>query len=246
MNKVKIIAHRGFAGAYPENTMIAMQSAVDLGVRYLELDVQLTSDLVPVVFHDETLERTTAGTGSILDSTWSELLTISAGEPDRFGDKFANETIPSLEIFLDWLSKNPGVHTFVEIKDESLGRHGYQVVLDKVLPLCQSLQSQVTLIGYDLDFLVNAREQGFRQIGWVLTKFNEQTKIQARHHQPDFIICNYKKVNDDLWEGPWQWMLYEIENADLAREWMGKGAAFIETMEVEQLISGLDAEECSP
>lgn len=243
MNKVKIVAHRGFAGAYPENTMIAMQSAVDRGIRYLELDVQLSKDLVPVVFHDETLERTTGGTGSVLDMEWSELSKISAGEPDRLSDKFANETIPSLETFLNWLSKNPKIHTFVEIKDESLGRHGYQTMLDKILPLCQPLQGQITLIGYDLDFLVNAREQGFRQIGWVLTKFNEQTKIQARHHEPDFIICNYKKVNDDLWEGSWQWMFYEITDADLARTWMDKGASFVETMEVEQLMSGLDAEE---
>lgn len=246
MKKVKIVAHRGYAGAYPENTMIAMQSAVDCGVRYLELDVQLSSDLVPVVFHDETLARTTSGTGSILDLEWSELSKLSAGEPDRFGGEFASETIPSLETFLNWLSKNPELHTFIEVKDESLDRHGYQTMLDRILPLCQPLQGQITLIGYDLDFLVNAREQGFRQIGWVLTKFNEQTKIQGRHHEPDFIICNYKKVNDELWEGPWQWMFYEITDADLARKWVEKGASFVETMEVEQLISGLDAEECSP
>ena len=246
MNKVKIVAHRGYAGMYPENTMIAMQSAVDQGVGFLELDVQLSQDRVPIVFHDDTLDRTTDGSGSVLEMDWSELVQLSAGEPNRLGDAYAGERIPRLEDFLNWLSKNPGLHAFMEIKDESLDQYGFQVMLDQVLPLCAALQDQITLIAFNLDFLVNAREQGFKQIGWVLTKFNEQTKIQARHHQPDFIICNYKKVNDDLWDGPWQWMLYEIADADLAREWVGKGAAFIETMEVEQLLSGLDAEECSP
>ena len=242
MNKTKIVAHRGFAGKYPENTMISMQSAVDQGVRLLELDVQLSKDLVPIVFHDEVLERTTDSKGSVLDSSWFELKEINAGEPKRFGDAFANEKIPSLEVFLKWLAEHPELHAFIEIKDESLDRHGYQVMLDKIIPLCAICSSQVTLIAYDLDFLANAREQGFQKIGWVLTKFSEQEKIQANHHQPSYIICNYKKVNTDLWQGDWQWMFYEITTAKLAQEWVDKGAAFIETMEVEQLLSGLDGE----
>ena len=59
----ELVAHRGHALEFPENTLPAFESALQLGVRWLELDVQLSSDHVPMVLHDATLERTTAATG---------------------------------------------------------------------------------------------------------------------------------------------------------------------------------------
>ena len=61
----KIIGHRGAAGYAPENTLVSVQRAYDLGVRWIEVDVKLSSDDVPVLFHDDRLERTSNGKGSI-------------------------------------------------------------------------------------------------------------------------------------------------------------------------------------
>ena len=58
-----VIAHRGFSGLYPENTLVAFEKASDLGVDMIELDVTLTRDGKVIVLHDETLDRTTSGTG---------------------------------------------------------------------------------------------------------------------------------------------------------------------------------------
>ncbi len=81
------LAHRGSRVLWPENTMFAFAGAVEeLGYHYLELDVRLTADRIPVVFHDATLERTTSGTGKIADYPLDELQSIDAAyhfDPDH-------------------------------------------------------------------------------------------------------------------------------------------------------------------
>ena len=61
----KIIGHRGAAAYAPENTLESIHTAADMGVEWVELDVKLTQDGVPVIFHDATLDRTTNGSGPV-------------------------------------------------------------------------------------------------------------------------------------------------------------------------------------
>ncbi|HSM01617.1 MAG TPA: glycerophosphodiester phosphodiesterase [Acidimicrobiia bacterium] len=78
-------AHRGSTILWPENTMPAFQGAVDLGYRYLELDVHVSRDGAIVVFHDDRLDRLTDGTGKVWDHTWAELRALDAAhnfDPD--------------------------------------------------------------------------------------------------------------------------------------------------------------------
>ena len=67
---MKVTAHRGYSGRYPENTMLAFKKAVEAGCDEIELDVQLTKDDVVVVLHDERIDRTTDGTGYVRDYTY--------------------------------------------------------------------------------------------------------------------------------------------------------------------------------
>ena len=71
-------AHRGSRILWPENTMPAFQGAIDLGVRYLELDVHRSRDGAIVVFHDDRLDRLTDGEGKVWDRTWDELRLLDA------------------------------------------------------------------------------------------------------------------------------------------------------------------------
>lgn len=73
------MAHRGSMLLWPENTMTAFQEAVDLGYRYLETDLQISRDGVLVTFHDDTLDRTTEGTGLVSDYSLEELQELDAG-----------------------------------------------------------------------------------------------------------------------------------------------------------------------
>jgi glycerophosphoryl diester phosphodiesterase len=76
-------AHRGRSGPVPENTMAAFRNAVDLGADRLELDVQMTKDGELVVIHDETVDRTTNGTGRVADLTLAEIRALDAGQGER-------------------------------------------------------------------------------------------------------------------------------------------------------------------
>ena len=75
---MKVFAHRGYSGKYPENTMEAFRGAFAAGADGIELDVQLSKDGQLVIIHDETLDRTTTGKGYVKDYTLSELKQLDA------------------------------------------------------------------------------------------------------------------------------------------------------------------------
>jgi glycerophosphoryl diester phosphodiesterase len=77
-----IVAHRGASSTRPENTLDAFEEAIRLGADILEMDVRLTRDGVPVVVHDETVDRTTDGRGRVRDLAASEIAALRAGPPD--------------------------------------------------------------------------------------------------------------------------------------------------------------------
>jgi glycerophosphoryl diester phosphodiesterase len=95
----KIIGHRGAAGYAPENTLIAIHTAADMGCEWVELDIKLTKDGVAIIFHDETLERTTNGAGKVCDFLLKDIRDLEAGS--YFGESFAGEPIPTLEEALE-------------------------------------------------------------------------------------------------------------------------------------------------
>ncbi|MBH0055242.1 hypothetical protein I6E74_13805 [Salinibacterium sp. SWN139] len=102
-----IAGHRGDKTVAPENTIDALSLALDSAADYVETDVQLTSDGVPVLMHDWTVDRTTDGTGPVWQYTYEELSALDAGS--WFGEEFAGASVPTLEQFLGvlrWSTKN--------------------------------------------------------------------------------------------------------------------------------------------
>ena len=76
---MRVIAHRGFSSRAPENTLVAIREAIAIGADMAEIDVTLSSDNEIVVIHDETLQRTTNGTGLVSQFTLAELKDLDAG-----------------------------------------------------------------------------------------------------------------------------------------------------------------------
>lgn len=99
-----IIGHRGACGYAPENTIESIQTAAEMGVKWVEIDVMLTKDLVPVIFHDDTLERTTNGAGNMADTLYKDLVDLDAGS--WYADSFATAKIPTLEEAIDVILKH--------------------------------------------------------------------------------------------------------------------------------------------
>ena len=114
-SSTKIIAHRGNACGAPENTLEAFRQAVELGADGVELDVQLSSDGVPVVIHDETLERTTDGAGAVAEHSAAEITALSAGL--WFDPPFPAARPPTLDAVLEVLSP-AGLEIHLELKTD--------------------------------------------------------------------------------------------------------------------------------
>lgn len=126
---VLVIAHRGFSGQAPENTLIAFKNAIELGCDMIELDIHLSKDREVVVIHDNTLNRTTNGQGRIDDFTLSELKKLDAGS--WFGARFSGERIPTLKEVLQ-MSKDR-IPVNIEIKHSKEGKYPIEELAEKAL-----------------------------------------------------------------------------------------------------------------
>ena len=126
---MKVYAHRGYSGRYPENTMLAFKEAEKTGCYGIELDVQLTKDGEVVIIHDERVDRTTDGTGWVRDFTLEELKKLNAAAV--WSGKYGFEPIPTLEEYCRWV-KNTNMVTNIEIKS---GVYYYEELEEKTLAL---------------------------------------------------------------------------------------------------------------
>jgi glycerophosphoryl diester phosphodiesterase len=109
-----IIGHRGAAGVAPENTLASFKEAVRLGSDWIEFDVRLSSDGVPVIVHDSTLKRTTNGRGPVRARSLAELRKLDAGS--WFDPRFSSEKMPTLD---EVLKLGARVRLNIEIKARS-------------------------------------------------------------------------------------------------------------------------------
>ena len=106
------VAHRGASGSCPENTLVAFQKALEIGVDEIELDLHSTRDGHLVVMHDAAVDRTTDGTGAIAELTLAEIKALDAGS--AFGEQFRGERVPTWEEALDLVQGIVGLNVHLK------------------------------------------------------------------------------------------------------------------------------------
>jgi glycerophosphoryl diester phosphodiesterase len=234
-----LIAHRGNAAEFPENTLEALQSAVDLGLKHVEFDVQLTADQVPVVLHDSDLQRVAGRPECVHDLTSSALSQIPITEPQRFGDRFDGVRAPSLARVVESLGQWGDVTGFVEVKRASVRRFGREAVLKRVAANVAQALEHCVLISFDLASVRLLRAMTGARIGWVIEQYDEPTRRLATEAGPDYLFANLERIPPtatELWPGRWQWAIYEIRDVATARRCAGLGAQLVETMHVREML----------
>lgn len=125
-----ILAHRGARKIAPENTLAAFKKAVKLGFDGVEMDVVMTKDKVPVVFHGNELTHTTRTDGKISETLLSDIKKIDAGS--LFDPKFEGEKIPLLSEALEYLSQYDKF-VDIEIKSQPKGHNGIEEVVAEMI-----------------------------------------------------------------------------------------------------------------
>lgn len=245
-DKPTLVAHRGLAAAWPENTLPALQAAVAAGADWVEVDVQLCADGVPVLLHDADLERVAGRVASVFDLPAAALADIPVGEPARFGERFPQARVPTLAEFAHWLAESPGVSAFVELKTESIERFGRNVVMDACLQAMAPAPGRWAPISYDYEILALAGDSGAPALGWVVRGFDAAIETRARALPARWLLCSHERLPPGpLPQGPWDWVLYEVADAALARRLLARGARWLETMAVDSLRRALEGESSS-
>jgi glycerophosphoryl diester phosphodiesterase len=239
------MAHRGDTASHPENTLESIQGAMDAGITIIELDVQLTRDLIPVVLHDDNLQRTAEINQSIFELDAAAATAISVSNPGRLGERFTDIRVPTLKAAVALLKQHPGSTFFVEIKRQSLEHFGTAVVVEQVLSVLAPVIEQCVIISFDYDCLQEARRRSKCRIGWVLKRWNRNAYQKATELNPDFLIVNHTRLpaaSTPLWPGHWQWVSYEVNDAGLALDLVRRGVDIISSMAAPELREKLQAE----
>jgi glycerophosphoryl diester phosphodiesterase len=151
----RVAAHRGGAGLWPENSLLAFRQALALGVDALEFDLHMTADGEVVVLHDPTLERTTTGAGRVRDLKLADL----AGARLKARDgTVTDELIPTFAQVLDLASKG-SAELLPEIKVDA-NRQRYDGIEDKVLALVRErgLSARTTIQAFQPETIRRLRE----------------------------------------------------------------------------------------
>jgi len=242
-----LVARRGNAAEFPENTLPALKSAIDLGARFVELDVQLSADCVPMVIHDQDLVRTSGLSGVVLDMASATLDQIDAHEPLRFARKFLGTCVPRLTDALTMIEKRREITVFISVGRASLSRFGHDRVIGQILQTVRPFRSRCVFVSYDYPALHRARISNGCQIGWKLAAYDNHTRLKYEALKPDFLLCDRELLPRDsaLWRGPWRWLIHDVGDIATALTLGDRGADFIGTTQVRAMSLAMKAHTIS-
>ena len=149
----RIIAHRGASAIYPENTLVAFDAAVTAGCDGIELDLQLSRDGVPVVYHDRTLRKIGGGTRKVGQLDWRAIERLDAGgwrDP-----RHAGERVPSLDCVLERYARQTCLLLELKVRPYDKRADSHVALVEAVLQRLRrrGINSQVMVLCFDLETL---------------------------------------------------------------------------------------------
>lgn len=196
-----IIAHRGSAGTHPENTMEAFKAAEKFGADGIELDVHLTLDDQLVVIHDETIDRTTNGSGNVRDFSLDELKKLKANYHYKHFFKKASK-IPSLREVFEWMEKNKLICN-IELKNNKFPYEGME---KKVIDLIKEFkfENRTIISSFNHDSLKNVKQIAanietaplYKNLIYKPWEYAET--IQASGIHPKFTVMTPSLISDTI------------------------------------------------
>lgn len=240
----ELVAHRGYTYRYPENTLLAIQAAVEVGARFVEFDILLSSDQVPVVFHDRDLQRMCGVPGTIHEHTLSQLQALNVFEPEKFGARFATNTITTLEDLVSYLATVPEVTAFVELKRQGLEAHGIDTFLDKVLPLLKPIDEQAVVISYSFEALLATQQRSDYPLAAVFDYWQERNDPRIKQLKPDYLFTDINELPTTgtltyPGDANCQLAVYECVDPVKAIEVHLRGVDLVETFQIKEMLQGL-------
>jgi glycerophosphoryl diester phosphodiesterase len=227
----RLVAHRGWPQRCPENTLLSLARALEAGAGFVEFDVQMTADGVPVLLHDADLRRMAGIDVTVTEQPLAALRAHELNEPGRFGGAFGGVRLATLAEAVELLARFPGATAFVEIKRASLRRFGTEAVVDRVLRDLAALPDACVPISFAAAALRRARVSGARRIGWVFETWSAAARREAEALAPEYLFVDHEclPAEGDLWPGPWTWAVYTVNSAEPLPGLAARGVGLVET-----------------
>ena len=217
--------------------MPAVQSALDLGARFVAVDVQASANGVPMVIRDHDLSRGAGVAGAVGQLTAAELAQIDVSEPDRFGERFRGTCIPRLVDVLSLVTQRRETTLFAYIGRASLARLGQEQMVSQIAEALRPFRSRCIVVSTDLTVVYRARQSAGLQIGWQLLTHDTHTRLKYEALQPDFLLTDRALLapKGALWRGPWRWVVHDVATIEDALALAARGTDFVATENVRAL-----------
>ncbi|TSA11512.1 MAG: glycerophosphodiester phosphodiesterase [Deltaproteobacteria bacterium] len=205
-----IMGHRGAKALEPENTLLSIRRAMEIGVDAVEIDVYLTKDKEVVIIHDSTVDRTTNGKGPIGSYTLEEIKKLDAGK---------GEKIPTLEEVIEFVKDK--VRLIIELKEEGTE--------DKVVELIKryNMFDSAYIISFWHMLVKKIKEMDSRIKTGVLLVGCPVDACMARSASADALVMNYAFVNKELVDKAHQEglkvFIWNIDDWDMLRPYVDMG-----------------------
>lgn len=238
-----VIAHRGASAYYPENTMAAFEAAVAMKADMIELDVLLSKEGVPVVFHDSKLDAHSNGKGQLQNFTLKELKKLDAGS--WFDAEFSGQRIPTLEEVLEFASDTIALN--IEIKTEAVSEQAANGVEEKVLRLVTNYGMQEHVLFSSFDYRAVKRLKEWAPgipVAVLYEKKQFQKKMPSqliKNCNADAFNCSYRQLNkrwiQDLKVHKIPFFIYTVDQKARMQKLLNMGAAGIFTNKPDVLYS---------
>ncbi len=237
---IELVAHRGYARRYPENTLAALEGAVAAGARSIEVDVQLTADGMPVLFHDRDCRRLCGVAGAIGDYDLAAVSTFTVAWPEPTTAPQAAIPVACLTDLAAFLARHPAVTAFVEIKRQAIGRRGPDWAVRAVREILTPVLTQTVLISFSRPVLGAGRAL-WPAIGLVTKRYREFAEIDRAHLAPEYHFCDVGGLprHGFLGHEGSTLVVYEVDDALRARALEARGVRLIETFACAELSHAL-------
>ena len=147
LNNKRLVSHRGYNETAPENTMSAFQKSYEYGYKYVETDVTFTADDVPVLLHDDSIDRTSNGNGKIGSLAYEYVRTLDFGSWKS--EEYVGEKIPSFDEFMAFCSTHD-IHPYVELKSNITQNRVYELlnIVDKY-----NMREKTSWVSFSIEYL---------------------------------------------------------------------------------------------
>jgi glycerophosphoryl diester phosphodiesterase len=232
-----LVGYRGNSAEFPENTLPALRSAIALGVRFIELDVHLSADGVPMVCDEHQLARVTGDDDADTTISGAQMSALDVSQTNRFGERFLGTLIPTLTTALRLLEGRPEITVFVVLGRASVARFGHDQVISQVVRALKPFRSRCVLVSKDLATIHTARTRAEYPIGWMIPAYDSHTRLKYEAFKPEYLFCNrvLLPASGPLWRGPWRWAVSDVSDLNTALELANRGADFVVTRNVRSL-----------